>query len=82
MIAERTKALSYRKWHGRTYFWRTYQQQEIDWVEEIDGQFSAIEFKWKDNKKKKKFPQTFTDNYPVKTTMIVSPNNCDEFLEL
>lgn len=82
MIAERTKALSYRKWYGRTYFWRTYQQQEIDWVEEIDGQFSAMEFKWKDNKKKKKFPQTFTENYSIKTTMVVSPNNCDEFLEL
>ncbi len=82
MISEKIKAQSYCKWHGRNYFWRTYQQQEIDWIEEIDGQFSAFEFKWNDNKKDKKFPSTFLNNYSIKTTMIVSPSNCDEFIQL
>lgn len=82
MISERVKKLNYDKWHGRTYFWRTYQQQEIDWIEEIDGQFSAIEFKWNDKQKNKKFPSTFTDNYPIKKKLVVSPSNCDEFLAL
>lgn len=80
MISERIKTLNYRKWHGRTYFWRTYQQQEIDWIEEIDGEFSAYEFKWNGKKSKKKFPSTFQDNYPVCKTLIVSQENADEFL--
>ncbi len=82
IISERVKALNYKRWHGRTYFWRTYQQQEIDWIEEIDGTFSAIEFKWNIKNKDKKFPKTFLENYPIKTTMIVTPSNCDEFLDL
>ena len=80
MISERIKIMNYRKWHGRTYFWRTYQQQEIDWIEEIDGEFSAFEFKWNSKKSKKKFPSTFQDNYPIRKTLIVSPDNADEFL--
>jgi uncharacterized protein len=80
MISEKIKVQSYIKWHGRNYFWRTYQQQEIDWIEEIDGAFSAFEFKWNDKKKNKKFPTTFMENYPIKTTMVVLPSNCDDFL--
>ncbi len=80
MISERIKTQSYQKWHGRNYFWCTYQQQEIDWVEEIDGAFSAFEFKWNNKKGKKKFPLTFLSNYNIKKTMIVTPENADEFL--
>ncbi|WP_298305678.1 ATP-binding protein [Flavobacterium sp.] len=80
MISERLKILNYKKWHGRTYFWRTYQQQEIDWIEEIDGAFSAFEFKWNVKNSYKKFPKTFIDNYTIHQTMVVTPNNCDVFL--
>ncbi len=80
MIAERVKLLNYEKWHGRKYFWRTYQQQEIDWVEEIDGAFKAFEFKWKSKQRNKKFPSTFLENYPVTSAEVISPDNCDEFL--
>ena len=80
MISERVKSLNYKRWHGRTYFWRTYQQQEIDWIEEIDGAFSAFEFKWNSKQSNKKFPKTFLENYLVEQTMVISPNNCDEFL--
>jgi predicted AAA+ superfamily ATPase len=80
MISERVKVLNYKRWHGRTYFWRTYQQQEIDWIEEIDGTFSAFEFKWNKNKTSKKFPKTFLDNYAIERTMVVTPTNCDDFL--
>jgi predicted AAA+ superfamily ATPase len=81
MISERMKLLNYNKWHGRSYFWRTYQQQEIDWIEEIDGEFSAMEFKWNVKNKNKKFPKTFLENYNVKKAIVVTPNNCDDFLE-
>lgn len=82
IISERLKTLSYRHWHGRTYFWRTYQQQEIDWIEDSDGVLTAYEFKWNTKKRRYKFPKTFTENYNVSKTMVVSPENCDEFLSL
>ena len=82
MITERVKQLAYRRWHGRKYFWRTYQQQEIDWIEEIDGTFSAFEFKWNPKTGRKSFPKTFTDNYTVQKTMIITPDNADEFLAM
>lgn len=80
VISERVKKLNYEKWHGRFYFWRTYQQQEIDWIEEIDGSFSAYEFKWNGKKANKKFPKTFVDNYSVSKTFVVTPENIEEFL--
>jgi len=80
MISERIKMMSYTGWYGRKYFWRTYQQQEIDWIEEIDGQFSIYEFKWNAKKSKIKFPITFTSNYPINKMMVVTPENCDEYL--
>lgn len=82
LIAERIKFLSTNKINCRYYFWRTYQQQEIDWIEEKDGIFYAYEFKWNPNKAKKKFPKTFTDNYKIEKTMVVTPENCHEFLSL
>ncbi len=37
---------SYNGFYGSSYFWRTQQQQEIDYIEEIDGKISVFEFKW------------------------------------
>ena len=82
IISERIKSQSYKKWHGRNYFWRTYQQQEIDWIEEIDGAFSAFEFKWNIKKSNKNFPKTFIENYEVALKMNVTPENIDDFLEI
>ncbi|HMQ08631.1 MAG TPA: ATP-binding protein [Saprospiraceae bacterium] len=81
LISERIKQLAYNKWSGRSYFWRTYQQQEIDWIEEVDGHFFAYEFKWNPRKAKAKFPKTFTDNYNPLQSLIVTPENIDDFLK-
>ena len=45
-----------------TYFWRTSQQQEIDYIEIEQGQIHAFEFKWNPTKKGK-ISDTFTKNY-------------------
>lgn len=82
IISERIKVMNYNNLHGRSYFWRTYQQQEIDWIEERDGAFSAFEFKWNYKKKNVKFPKTFLDLYEVKETLVVTPNNIDDFLKI
>lgn len=80
MISERIKKLQYSGWSGRHYFWRTYQQQEIDWVEESELKFRVFEFKWNPKKGKSKFSKTFLSNYPIASTSVITPGNLDEFL--
>lgn len=78
LISERVKYLKYHKRYSKTYFWRTAQQQEIDWVEEIDGKITAFQFKWK-SKKKVKFPQKFIDAYQAEVK-VIDTNNYFEFI--
>jgi predicted AAA+ superfamily ATPase len=47
LVSERLKYNLYHNTGARMYFWRTRQQQEIDYVEERDGRITAYEFKWK-----------------------------------
>lgn len=79
VISERIKQLSYAQSWAKPYFWRTYQQQEIDYVEEQDGAFRAYEIKW-NSKAKKKFPASFIDAYAPEVVEIVNPDNFDAFL--
>jgi predicted AAA+ superfamily ATPase len=79
IVSERIKFLNYNQFYGNYYFWRTFKQQEIDFIEEQDGQFSAYEFKL-NPKKQGRFSKTFTEAYPVKTTNTISPDNIEEFI--
>jgi len=56
------------------YYWRTYQQQEIDWVEERDGRLFSYEIKWNQHKKAK-VPLSWKKAYPDSTYQVISPNN-------
>jgi len=47
LASERLKQHHYQQTYAHSFFWRTKQQQEIDWVEERDGKLTAYEFKWK-----------------------------------
>lgn len=83
LMSERLKALSYQGFYGTRYFWRTLQQQEIDLIEEVDGQLFAYEFKWNSNSTKRaKIPKTFTNNYPEAKCEIITPENYVDFLLL
>lgn len=79
VIAERMKWLRYNKKHVDTYFWRTTQQQEIDYLEEENGQFLAVEFKW-NSKQKARFSKTFLNAYPIANSMVISPENIEHFV--
>lgn len=79
LISERMKKLRYENSWAKTYFWRTYQQQEIDYVEEKDGEFFAYEIKW-NAKSKKKFPTSFIEAYKPKIQQVIHPDNFMEFL--
>jgi predicted AAA+ superfamily ATPase len=79
IISERKKYLAYHNIYANTYFWRTKTQQEIDYIEEIDGQIYAYEFKWNKNVKAK-FPKSFLTAYPKAKTKIITPQNYHEFI--
>ncbi len=75
LISERIKMLHYHKRYVNYYFWRTKQQQEVDWVEEANLQISAYEFKWK--KKRSRIPKKFVEAYNAETYMIDRTNFMD-----
>jgi hypothetical protein len=79
LVSERHKLNAFQDFYGYKYFWRTRQQQEIDYLEEVDGKISAFEFKWSP-KKIVNFPRTFTNNYTVNSTAVVTRDNYDSFL--
>ena len=67
-------------WRVTFYFWRTYDQQEIDLIEEIDGHVNAYEFKWGD--KEAKPPKAFMENYQDAGFQTINRVNFFEFLSL
>ncbi|WP_290660498.1 ATP-binding protein [Ignavibacterium sp.] len=81
LISERLKLNLINNADVKSYFWRTSQQQEIDYIEEIEGKLSAYEFTFSD-KQKKQVSKTFLKNYKPEKEMIVNKNNYFEFLEL
>ena len=78
LISERLKTNSYDKRYANTYFWRTHDKAEIDYIEEEDGILNAFDFKWK--KQKVNFSHSFRDAYPNHTTAVVTRENFEEFV--
>jgi uncharacterized protein len=79
LIAERRKRNEYNEYYANSYFWRTHQQQEIDYVEDINGQLASFELKWNANQKIK-VPLTFKSAYPDATFEGISPDNFYDFV--
>lgn len=79
VISERIKKNIYEDRNVSSYFWRTTQQQEIDYIEEINGEYLTFEFKWNSNKKGK-LSTTFSNAYKVLEHKNISPSNIEEFL--
>ena len=73
LISERIKQNEYKQSLARTYFWRTKQQQEVDFVEETGGKIFGFEFKWK-TKPNHKLPTTFTEAYNAENKLIDRDN--------
>ena len=79
LIVERMKYLSYNRIYGSRYFWRTHDQQEIDYIEERDGKLFAYEFKW-NQFSKKKIPKIFEREYSNSEMKIITQDNFEEFI--
>ena len=81
LISERMKKNSYDGIMVNTAFWRTKEQQEIDYLEERDGMLYAYEFKWSEaGAKKVRFPLTFSRAYPDAKFSVITPQNVEDFL--
>ncbi|WP_306422316.1 ATP-binding protein [Algoriphagus sp. AGSA1] len=78
LMSERHKRNHYYKKHCNSYFWRTKQQQEIDYVEESDGKITGFEFKWNPNAKVK-IPSSFVETYEA-DSKVISKENFREFV--
>jgi predicted AAA+ superfamily ATPase len=77
LVSERMKFTHYNRMLGSSYFWRTAQQQEIDYIEDRDGVLHAFEFKWKGTSK---LPKTFSSTYPEHTFNVINIENYLDFV--
>lgn len=79
IISERLKYQYYKRMNVNNYFWRTYTQQEIDWIEERNGKLYAYEFKWTSSNKKIKPPTLWKENYSS-NFKVIHKDNFQEFI--
>ena len=73
LISERLKKNNYENNLARPYFWRTVQQQEIDYVEETAGKITGYEIKW-NVKAKVKTHKIFSETYNASIEVLNTEN--------
>lgn len=79
VISERMKHNAYSGFYGKSYFWRTQQQQEVDYLEDYNGVLHAYEFKW-NSIRQPRLTDTFAKGYPDHTFLVVTPENYQDFV--
>lgn len=78
LIIERIKRDSYLKNYKNYYFWRTYTQKEIDFVEEFSGKINGYEFKW--NNSNSQSPNLWKESYPDASYSEINKENYLDFI--
>ena len=78
MVSERLKKQSYKNIYANNYFWRTWDQKEVDFIEEREGKLFGFEFKWKDKAVKK--PNEWLASYPNSEFLAVTQENYIDFV--
>jgi predicted AAA+ superfamily ATPase len=78
LVAERMKQINYKQSFAKMHFWRTKHQQEVDYVEMLNGDLHGYEFKWK-AKAKAKLPNSFINTYNASSN-IIDINNFRDFV--
>lgn len=79
LASERIKNQNYTQKTVSNYFWRTYDQQELDWLEEENGILRGYEFKWNENRKAK-IPTAFAKGYPEASFEVINKQNYLDFI--
>ncbi len=78
LFIERLKKREYKDIYANNYFWRTYDQKEIDLVEEREGKLYGFEFKW--GEKKSKPPKEWLENYDNAEFKVINKENYLDFV--
>ena len=78
-IVERLKYTDNSRMRMNRYFWRTYNQKEIDYIEERDGVLTGYECKWSQDKKMR-VPELFTATYPGSKVERIDRSNYWKYL--
>jgi predicted AAA+ superfamily ATPase len=78
LFIERIKMRAYTNMHANIFFWRTYDQKEIDLIEERDGKLFGYEFKW--GTKMVKVPRKWAEKYPEAEFTVINQDNYLEFI--
>jgi uncharacterized protein len=78
LTTERLKKQNYTKLFSNNYFWRTYDQKEVDFVEERDGRLYGFEFKW--SKPTSKPPALWLETYPEASFETIHAGNYLSFI--
>jgi len=79
LMSERLKKISYGQLYCNRYFWRTRQQQEIDYIEDYDGVLHAFEYKYSPELRSK-LPLTFSKAYPQHSFSVIDLSNYEGFV--
>ncbi|GAB3010152.1 ATP-binding protein [Niabella terrae] len=79
LISERLKKNAYERENAQYYFWRNYNQQEVDLIEAKNGYLAAFEFKYAPDRKVKE-PAAFADAYPDIDFQVISKDNYLEWI--
>lgn len=77
-ISERIKYLNWKNPNAKSFFWRNYNQSEVDYVEVDKKTITAFVIKW-NSKKRHKVTNAFTNTYPNANTKVITPINFNEF---
>lgn len=78
IIGERRKKNFNEGLHSEFYFWRTYDKQEIDLIEENQDTLTALEFKW--GNKLPKVPKVFQEAYPNAEYNVINRDNYLDYI--
>ena len=80
MMLERMKYNQEKRRFVNRYFWRTYDQKEIDYIEESGGILQAFEFKWA-KKNKIRRPDEFFRTYPQSSYKVIDRDTIWDFIK-
>lgn len=78
IFMERHKKRSYHEIVANSYFWRTWEKQEIDLIEEREGKLFAYEFKW--SASKVKVPSEWEKTYQNSVFSVINKDNYLKFI--
>lgn len=81
IISERMKANAYKQTNIASYFWRNYNQSEVDYIEVNKKEIIAFEMKWNNTQSIKK-NKAFSNAYPNAVFDVITPENFIDFISI